>query len=103
MADPMRIRAIEKLGVTEVKILMRHEMETGQRKDASGKLVPAHFIQKVSVKWGDKEVFNGQLGPSISKDPLLSFRFRGASKGDKIQVSWIDNGGDKRQDESIIS
>ena len=103
MADPMRVRAAESAGVTEVKILMRHDMETGQRKDAAGKVIPAHFIQTISVKHKDKEVFAGQFGPAISKDPFLSFKFKGAAKGDKISVSWVDNGGDKRTDEATIN
>ncbi|HTD04092.1 thiosulfate oxidation carrier complex protein SoxZ [Undibacterium sp.] len=102
MADPMRIRAAEKAGVTEVKVLMSHEMETGQRKDGAGKIVPAWFIQNVSFKHKDKEVFTAQFGTSISKNPLLSFRFKGAAKGDKIVVNWVDNHGDKRQDEGTV-
>lgn len=102
MADPMRVRALETAGVTEVKILMKHDMETGQRKDAAGKTIPAHFIQHVSVKHKDKEVFVAQLGPAISKDPFLSFKFKGGVKGDKVSVTWIDNTNDKRTDEATI-
>jgi sulfur-oxidizing protein SoxZ len=40
----MRIRANNKDGVTEVRVLMSHPMESGARKDASGALVPAKFI-----------------------------------------------------------
>ena len=46
MADPMRIRAVAKDGEVNVKVLMSHEMETGQRKDSAGKPIPAHFIQQ---------------------------------------------------------
>ena len=49
MADPMKIRASVVGDSTEVKVLMSHEMETGQRKDAAGKTVPAWFIQSVTV------------------------------------------------------
>ena len=45
MADPMKIRAQMKGDVAEIRILMSHAMETGQRKDAAGTTVPAHFIQ----------------------------------------------------------
>lgn len=103
MADPMRVRAIEQAGVTEVKILMKHDMETGQRKDAAGKLIPAHFIQSVSVKHKDKEVLSAQFGTSISKDPFLSFKFKGGAKGEKVNVTWIDSKGDKRTDEATIA
>jgi sulfur-oxidizing protein SoxZ len=103
MADPMRIRATEKSGITEVKVLMSHEMETGQRKDSAGKLVPAWFIQAVTFRHKDREVFSAQFGTSISKNPLLSFRFKGAEKGDKIVVNWVDSKGDKRQDEGTVA
>ena len=40
MSDPMRVRATESGGVVDVKILMKHDMETGQRK--CGDLVGCH-------------------------------------------------------------
>ena len=52
MADPMKIRATMAGDKVEVRVLMSHEMETGQRKDASGKLVPAWFIQNASSPKG---------------------------------------------------
>lgn len=103
MSDPMRVRATETAGVTEVKILMKHDMETGLRKDAAGKVIPAHFIQTVTVKHKDKEVFVAHFGPSISKDPFLSFKFKGAVKGDKINVTWTDNMNDKRSDDATVA
>lgn len=103
MGDPMRIRATLNGSTTEVKILVRHDMESGQRKDAEGKLVPAHFIQNLLVKWNDKVVLDAALGPAISKDPYFAFKFAGAAKGDKINVTWSDNKGDSRSDEIVIS
>lgn len=104
MADPMRIRAnVDANGVTEVKVLMSHEMETGQRKDAQGKVVPAWFIQQMSATWNGRTVLSAQWGPAISKNPLLSFKFKGGAKGDKIQVSWVDNRGETRTDEATIA
>ena len=102
MADPMRVRAVETAGVTEVKILMKHDMETGLRKDAAGKTIPAHFIQHLVAKHKDREVFIAQFGASIAKDPFLSFKFKGAAKGDKVSVTWTDNTGDSRTDEAVI-
>jgi sulfur-oxidizing protein SoxZ len=104
MADPMRIRAaIDAGGVTEVKVLMSHEMETGQRRDAAGALVPAWYIQNVTATHAGKTVLSAQWGPAIAKNPFLSFRFKGAQKGDKVQVNWVDNKGDKRTDEATIA
>lgn len=103
MADPMRIRAISSGDTVEVKILMRHDMETGQRKEADGKLVPAHFIQQVLVKWQEKTVLDAMFGPSVAKDPYLSFKFKGGSKGEMVKVSWRDNLGQTRSDEVAIA
>ncbi len=103
MADPMRLRAINSGEFTEVKILMRHDMETGQRKEADGKVVPAHFIQKVEVKAQDKLILDAMFGTSVSKDPYLAFKFKGGKKGELIKVSWRDNLGESRSDEVVIA
>ena len=83
MADPMRVRATESGGVVDVKILMKHDMESGQRKDAAGKVIPAWFISTLNVKAQGNDVFNAQFGPAVSKDPFLNFKYKGA-KGDKL-------------------
>lgn len=103
MGDPMKIRATSQGAVTEVKILVKHDMESGQRKDADGKIIPAHYIQSLVIKWGDKVVLDAQLGPAISKDPFFSFKFKGGAKGDKIMVNWVDSKGDTRSDEATIA
>jgi len=102
MADPMRIRANMAGDKVEVRVLMAHEMETGLRKDASGNLVPAHFIQNVSVTYNGRTVLGAQWGTSVAKNPFLHFRFKGGQPGDKIVVTWIDNKGEKRSDEATI-
>ena len=103
MADPMRIRARATNEGVNVKVLMAHEMETGQRKDSAGKPIPAHFIQHVSAVWQGKEVLSANWGPAIAKNPFLEFNFKGGKKGEKIQIIWTDNKGDKRTDEATIN
>jgi sulfur-oxidizing protein SoxZ len=103
MADPMKIRATVVGDSTEVKVLMSHEMETGQRKDSRGNVVPAWFIQTVTATWNGKTVLGAQWGTAIAKNPFLAFRFKGGAKGDKIQISWVDTKGDKRTDETVIA
>ena len=102
MADPMKIRANLVGDSTEVKVLMSHEMETGQRKDAQGQPIPAWFIQTVTATWNGKTVLSAQWGTAIAKNPFLAFKFKGGAKGDKVQVSWVDTKGDKRTDEATI-
>lgn len=103
MGDPMRIRAVAKEGGVNVKVLMAHDMETGQRKDGSGKPIPAHFIQHVSATCQGKVVLSATWGTAVAKNPFLEFNFKGGKKGDKIQVTWTDNKGDKRTDEATIN
>ena len=103
MADPMRIRAQMAGDKATVRVLMSHEMETGQRKDAAGKTIPAWFIQDVSASLNGKPVLTAQWGPSVSKNPFLQFNVRGAKAGDKIAVTWKDNKGDTRTDEATVS
>jgi len=103
MADPMRIRAQSAGDKTTVRVLMSHEMETGMRKDASGKTIPAWFIQEVSAALNGKSVMTAQWGASISKNPFLQFTIKGAKAGDKVSVTWTDSKGDKRTDEATVS
>ena len=103
MADPMRIRAQAAGSAATVRVLMSHEMETGQRKDSAGKVIPAHFIQEVTATHNGKTVLSAFWGPAISKNPYLQFQFSGAKVGDKLQVTWTDNKGEKRTDEAVIN
>jgi sulfur-oxidizing protein SoxZ len=103
MGNPMKIRATVKDGVTEVKVLMQHVMETGLRKETDGTVVPAWYITDVKALHKEKVVLLAQFGQSVSKNPYLSFRFKGGAVGDKITISWVDNTGDTRTDETAIA
>ena len=103
MANPMKIRAASKDGVTEIKVLMNHEMETGQRKGGDGKVIPAWFIQEVVASHNGKQVMTAQWGPAVSKNPYLQFKVKGAKAGDKIAVTWKDNKGESRTDEAAVA
>lgn len=103
MADPMRIRAQAAGDKTTVRVLMGHEMETGQRKDSAGKPIAAWYISNVSAQVNGKEVMTAQWGPAVSKNPFLQFVVKGAKAGDKVTISWVDNKGDKRTDEATVT
>ena len=103
MADPMRIRAQASGGKVTVRVLMSHEMETGQRRDSAGKLVPAWFIQDVTASHNGKPVMTAEWGPAVSKNPFLQFTIKGAKAGDKVSITWKDNKGETRTDEATVS
>lgn len=95
MAESMRIRARLEGDYADVKVLIRHPMETGQRKDADGKLVPLHYITQVTATHNGKVVMDAKWSQAVSRDPFLGFRVKGAKAGDTIVVNWVDNKGGK--------
>lgn len=103
MADPMKVRATLQGDTGEIRVLMNHPMETGLRKDGSGKIVPLHFIQNVEVKVNGKTVVDGQISQGVSRNPVFSFRVKGVKAGDKIEVSWLDNRGETNKTETALA
>ncbi len=103
MAEPMKIRALLKGDVADIRVLVAHPMETGQRRDAAGSLVAAHFIQSMTVTHNGKPVYDGQWSQAVSRNPVFAVRIKGARVGDKVVVSWTDNKNDKRTDEVSVA
>jgi sulfur-oxidizing protein SoxZ len=77
MADPMRIRAQAAGDKATVRVLMSHEMESGQRKDAAGKTIPAWFIQEVTASLNGKPVMSRRMGPCRVKKSVLAIHRQG--------------------------
>lgn len=102
MPSPMKIRAQLEGDKANVRVLVNHEMESGQRKDAEGKIIPAWYITEITAKLNNDDVFRADWGPSVSKNPYLQFYVKGAKAGDKITISWIDNRGEKREDSAEV-
>ena len=104
MAGKIKIRAKEQDGVVEVKALMEHIMESGNRKDRStGELIPAHHITELTVEHNGKVVVAANWGGGVSANPYISVKFKGGAKGDSIKVSWVDNKGESATEETKIS
>jgi len=100
----MRINIAMKDGQAAVRVLIKHPMETGMRKDkASGAVIPAHFIQHVSIDHNGKTVVSAQCGVAISKDPFFYFKVNGVVSGDVIKVNWEDNSGKTESTEEKVA
>ncbi|EGV30576.1 sulfur oxidation protein SoxZ [Thiorhodococcus drewsii AZ1] len=100
----IKIRAKLRGDETTVKCLMSHPMETGLRKDSkTGELVPAHFIQEVVGKYKDQVVMTASWSGGVSKNPYLSFKFKGGAVGDPIEIAWTDNKGESSSASDTIS
>ena len=103
MSKKVKLRASLKDGVTTVKALMTHPMETGARKDKeTGELVPAHYIQEVEVTLNGEPVINAYWGTGISKNPYLSFKIKGGAEGDTVALTWKDNLGETGTGETKV-
>ena len=89
---------------TVVKCLISHPMENGMRKDSqTNELIPPHFITEVVCKWKEQVVLTGYWSGGISKNPYLSFKFRGGAVGDPVEISWRDNLGESQTETAHIS
>lgn len=87
----------------EVKMLMKHSMETGLRKDSkTGELIPAHHVTEVSCMHNGNEIFHCNMGPAVSKNPYLAFTVSGPAAGDMLTISAVDNKGGTDAGETTI-
>ncbi len=84
----MKIKAKLKGDIVNVKIMMKHDMLTYDQAKRKGK--EANFITHITAKVNDKVVYDMSTSQFLSKNPLIKFKFRGASKGDKLEVTWVD-------------
>ena len=97
MSGPMKMRATLGSGYTDVRVLMTHPMTTAQSNQ------PLHFIQSVTVKQNGRTVVEAQISQAISRNPVFTFRLKGGAKGDKIEVSWLDNKGESNKIEASVA
>jgi sulfur-oxidizing protein SoxZ len=103
MARETKLRTRTQEGKIEILALVAHPMETGMRKDkATGKVVPAHFIQEMTLEHNGKVVAQVQTGIGVSENPLMGFRLKDAKAGDKVKFSWTDNLGESGQAETAV-
>ena len=95
-----RVKARLVDGIARLKILIDHPMLTGRQRDAiTGSIIPAHYIERLTITHNGKVVIDSQLSTAVSRHPHLSFELRGAVVGDAIRVTWQDNLGRTGQQE----
>jgi sulfur-oxidizing protein SoxZ len=76
----------------EVKALVSHVMESGQRKDNSGNTIPRKILNKFICTVAGKQVFSADFEPAISANPYIQFKFRAQESG-AVVLTWIDDDG----------
>ena len=91
----IKVPASAKVGETiEIKTLISHVMETGQRKDKDGKTVPRNIINTFAASFAGKEVFKATLQSGISANPYIAFFMRVPGPGE-FELTWLDDAGVK--------
>ncbi len=78
--------------VVVIKTLISHEMESGQRKDKDGKVIPRKIINKFTCEFNGKKVFECDIDPAISANPYFEFSAKVAESG-AFKFSWVDDDG----------
>lgn len=105
MANPKpRVRAPKSAAkgeVVEIKTLISHEMESGQRKDKEGNPIPRKIINKFTCTMNGEDVFSAQLEPAISANPYLSFFVKVEEPAD-LKFTWVDDDGSVYEDDARI-
>ncbi len=84
----MKVKAKVKGDYIQVKAMFKHDMLTYDQAKKKGK--EANFITHITAKANDKVVFDMSTSQFLSKNPLIKFKFKGAKKGDKLEISWVD-------------
>jgi sulfur-oxidizing protein SoxZ len=95
MAEKPRLKVpkeAKKGEVIEIKTLIAHIMESGQRKDKDGKVIPRKIINKFTCEFNGKPVFSADLEPAIAANPYLQF-FAQVNESGTFKFSWTDDDG----------
>lgn len=94
MANGIRIRTTYHDGLTTVRSIIKHPMDTGFSVDPeSGAIIPVYFIKEVICRHNDDIVLRCDWSRAVSKNPYLAFAFHGAVPGDSVSISWTDSKG----------
>jgi sulfur-oxidizing protein SoxZ len=78
--------------LVEVKALVSHVMETGQRKDAQGNVIPRKILNKFTCTVNGKQVFAADFEPAVSANPYIQFKFKAMESG-PVVLTWTDDDG----------
>jgi sulfur-oxidizing protein SoxZ len=88
--------------IVEVKALVSHIMETGQRKDPQGNTIPRKILNKFTCTVAGKQVFAADFEPAISANPYIQFKFKAQESG-PVVLTWTDDDGSTIVGEETIT
>jgi thiosulfate oxidation carrier complex protein SoxZ len=77
----------------EVRVSIRHPMETGFRVDDVGATIPRNTLREVTVRYAGAVVLRGRLGSGVAANPYLRFHVTAQDSG-PLTVDWVDDAGE---------
>ena len=90
----MRVKAKVNGDMTVVKMMAKHPMHSGRHTDEkTGEVIPAQYLQTLTVVHKERTVFAANMGAAMSKNPFFAFNFVGGEKGDELSMTWLENTG----------
>lgn len=95
MAEKPRLKLpkeAKKGEIIEIKTLMPHIMESGQRKDKDGKTIPRKIINNFTAEFNGKPVFSASIDPAVAANPYMQFTAKVEESG-TFKFSWTDDDG----------
>jgi sulfur-oxidizing protein SoxZ len=95
-------KTVRKGEVIEIKTLISHPMETGQRRDPAGQPIPRDIIHSFSCAYNGVEVFRAELHPAISANPYIAF-FTVATESGFLGFTWTDDQGNVQTETVAIT
>ncbi|MDJ0930490.1 thiosulfate oxidation carrier complex protein SoxZ [Breoghania sp.] len=88
--------------VITIKTLISHPMESGQRKNKSGNIIPRKIINSFKCAFNDQAVFSCDMEPAISANPYLEFTAR-VEKSGTFAFTWVDDDGSVYSEDEKIT
>ena len=99
----MKVKAKLKGDIVKVKALAKHAMTTyDQAKKKTGNSDDANFITRITATVNGKIVYEVSTSQFLSKNPIMKFQFKGAAKGDKVVMTWVDRKGNTKSGKGKI-
>ncbi len=107
MADDAkpRVRVPKTASVGEVvtiKSLISHRMESGQRKNADGTVIPRSIINRFTCDFNGVNVIDVAVDPAVSTNPYFEFDAKVDASGE-FKFTWYDDDGSVYEDTASIT
>jgi sulfur-oxidizing protein SoxZ len=95
-------KSAKKGEIISLKAVFSHPMETGHRRDVSGKAIPRDIISKFACTYDGAEVFRADFFPAVAANPFISFSTVATVSG-PIVFSWTDDAGKTWSETTLLT